>query len=145
MNLKDLTIMDLTLASKFMFYLKAPGPGAFPSILYHNAWHLIKPPIQHMVLEFFQKAHSLRHINHTNIVLIPQKVNVFNPKDFCLISLCNVSYKIISKILATRPKPLLPSFISPMQSAFVHNQQISDNIIIAHEILHTIRTKNRSI
>ncbi|XP_033132135.1 uncharacterized protein LOC103836135 [Brassica rapa] len=54
---------------------------------------------------------------------------------------CTVSYKIIPKVLCQRLKKLLPSLISEIQSAFVAGRQISDNILIAQEIFHALRTK----
>ena len=56
------------------------------------------------------------------------------------ISLCNVGYKIISKVLCQRLKYCLLSFISETQSAFVAEKLISDNIQIAHEMFHRLRT-----
>ncbi|XP_026378874.1 uncharacterized protein LOC113273354 [Papaver somniferum] len=50
-------------------------------------------------------------------------------------------YKIIAKILANRIKPLLNNFISPFQAAFLSKRQISDNIIISQEIIHSFKKK----
>ncbi|CAB4299175.1 unnamed protein product [Prunus armeniaca] len=56
-----------------------------------------------------------------------------------LIALCNLVYKIISKILTARLKVLLPEIISLNQSAFIEDRLITDNILIVHEILHSLK------
>lgn len=51
-------------------------------------------------------------------------------------------YKIIIKVLVNRLKPLMLSLINPLQSSFVPGRQSTDNIIIAHELIHNIQKTN---
>ena len=60
---------------------------------------------------------------------------------FKLISLRNVVYRIIAKVLVNRVKPLLQHCISLNQSTFIPGRQIQDNVIIAHEVFHHLNTK----
>ena len=72
------------------------------------------------------------------ITLIPKIDNPLCVSQFIPISLCNVVYRIISKILVNRLKPLLKHCISMNQSAFIPGRQIIDNVIIAHESIHCL-------
>ncbi|KAF8049985.1 hypothetical protein N665_2080s0003 [Sinapis alba] len=51
--------------------------------------------------------------------------------------------RIVSKIMASRLKPLLPDLVAPTQSTFVEERLITDNILIAHEMIHALKTNDR--
>ena len=85
----------------------------------------------------------MKEINRTFIGLIPKLESPEASHHYRPISLCNVSYKIIPKILANRVKPLLNKIISPLQGAFAPGRLIliNDNIMLAHEIMHSFKKK----
>lgn len=77
----------------------------------------------------------------TNIALIPKGNIQTTMKDWCPISLCNVLYKLISKILANRLKLILSQCISDTQSAFVPCRTILDNATVAIQVIHCMKTR----
>jgi hypothetical protein len=111
--------------------LKAPRPDGIPAAFYQKYWSIVQGDIIKMVRAFFHSGFMLKSLNHTFLTLIPkvptpEKVSQFRP-----ISLCNVTYKIIAKLLVNRLKPVMDSLITPYQNAFIKGRQITDNIIIA--------------
>ena len=116
--------------------LKAPGPDGFPARFYQKNWGVLKEEIVHAVLQFFDTGQMPEGINDTSIVLIPKIDNPMELKDYRPISLCNVLYKIISKCLVNRLRPILGDIISENQSAFVPGRLITDNALLAFECLY---------
>ena len=81
--------------------------------------------------QIFASQKVPNYLNQTLIALIPKQLGPETVSQFRPISLCNTVYKIISRILVNRIRPLLPRLISPMQAAFLQGRRGADNIIIA--------------
>jgi hypothetical protein len=121
--------------------LKAPGPDGLHAIFYKRFWNMLGDDLVREVLHAVNTATIPDGWNDTTIVMIPKVDNPDRVAQFRPISLCNVVYKVISKMLSNRMKAILPDVISGHQSAFVPGRLITDNILIAYECIHAIKRK----
>ena len=103
---------------KQMAPLKAPGLDGMPPIYYQNYRNLVGEDVTNTILSYLNSATLPHPLNHTFITLIPKIKNLTSVSDYRPISLCNVLYKIFSKVLTNRLKKNLPSIILEHQSAF---------------------------
>lgn len=77
----------------------------------------------------------------TFLALVPKCDNPEHISQFRPIPLCNVIYKIITKIIANRLKHFMKYLIGHNHSSFILGRQILDNIIIMQEVLHMIKIR----
>lgn len=118
---------------------KALGPDGFPARFYQRNWGTIKSDVVTVFQNFFPTGIMPEGVNDTAIVLIPKISQPLDLKDFRPISLCNVIYKIVSKCLVNRLRPILDELISQNQCAFVPGRMITDNALLTFECFHFIQ------
>lgn len=123
---------------------KSPGPDGFSFAFYQKAWSIINDDFLLMFRLFEKGGQMLREINHTFLTLVPKKKNSLELHDFHPIACCNVLYKIISKVLVNRFKQVIGGLVSLNQSAFIPGRQITDEILLAHELVRGFNRKSRS-
>jgi hypothetical protein len=139
--LRQFLAEEVDFALSQMGPLKSSGLDGFTTCFYQKAWEVVHKEVCAAVLEFLNGGNFHPEINETYIALIPKIKNPTHITEFHPISLYNVIYKLIAKVLANHLKKVLGEIISPNQSAFIPNRLITDNIIIAFEALHTMDTR----
>lgn len=102
---------------------------------------MVRQDILNYVHAFFHSGALLKSLNQTYLTLIPKTNFLEKVNHFRLISLCNVTYKIISKIMVSKLKPFVDILITLYQNAFIQGRSITNNILIAHEIFDILRKK----
>lgn len=109
---------------------------------FQNYWSTIGVDVFQCGVAWLDCGCFLSLLNDTNIVLNPKYDCPQTIRDLRHISLCNVLYKIVSKVMS-RFKLVLPGLVNKAQSTFVEGRLIQDNVLIAFEALHAMKNKRR--
>ena len=120
-----------------------PGLMVCLPFFYQKYWDIVGVSVSNCVLQALNTGVMLRDINNTYICLIPKIKNPQKITDYRPISLCNVIYKLISKLLENRLKKILHEVINEAQRAFVPGRHITDNVKVAFETMHTIGKRKK--
>ncbi|KAL5568577.1 hypothetical protein UlMin_025152 [Ulmus minor] len=120
---------------------KAPGPDGMTALFYKHYWDIVGWDLVAVVREFFLSNSMAQRLNESFIVLVPKKPNPTRINHYRPISVCNVAYRVITKIIANRLKPLLNRLICPTQNAFILGRSIHDNSVLVQEAIHSMKKK----
>ena len=138
---KPITNVEIQQAMFIMAAFKSPRVNGLHVGFYQNLWSVVGESVCNFAREFFESGILSEGINDTLLALVP---NVQHPEPLAQlrpISVCNVSYKVITKTLTNRLKGIMGSIIGPNQCNFVPGRHITDNILIYQEVLHSMRKK----
>jgi hypothetical protein len=120
---------------------KSPGPDGWTIEFFIHFFDLVGEDLLEMVEESRSRGFIVGSLNSTFLALIPKVNKPVTFGDFRPISLCNLVYKLISKIIANQIKPILSRSLFAEQLGFLKGRQIQDAIGTTHECLHSIKKK----
>jgi hypothetical protein len=136
------TLQEVLLALKSFNTDRSPGPDGWTVEFYLHFFDLIGPDLLDFVEDSRQHGKVTGAVNSTFLTLIPKENHPANFGDYRPIALCNLCYKLITKIIANRIKPILSRTLSAEQLGFLKGCQILDDVGAAQECLHNIKQKN---
>lgn len=141
---KEVTYSEILMTIKLMDKGKSLGPHGLNIEFYLFYWDIIKDPLYKAISHFLATAQLPKTWGEIYLVLIPKSDNPKLVLDFRPISLCNVSYKIISKLLTNHLKQIIHKIVGKEQSAFLAGKSCFDNIIAAQKIVHSLESEIRN-
>ena len=121
---------------------KSLGPDGWSIDFFIHFFDLCKRDLLSMVEASRISGSIHSYTSSTYIALIPKKEEPISFLDFRPISLCNITFKIISKIIAERIKGTLASALSPNQHAFLKGRNIFDAVACTQECIHSMAKQN---
>ena len=138
MLIKDFNAGEVKKALDQMYPLKSLGLDSMPPLSYQHFWSIVGDSVVKCVIDFLNTGMVPPNFHETHIVLIPKVKNPTKVSEYRPISLSNVIYKLASKVLTNRLKSLIPAFNTENQSAFLLERLITDNVVVAFEVMNTI-------
>lgn len=108
---KSITDEEVKKGMKNIKGSKPLGEMVFRLFFNHKYWDIVGPDVCSFVKNCFLNNFVSEEINRTLIALIPKAANSERVRQLRPISLCNVTYKVITKILVDRIRPFLDEIV----------------------------------
>ena len=115
---------------------KAPGPDGLTSAFFRATWDFIGYEVTTSIRKFFATNFLPATANSTILTLVAKFLGATKISDFRHISCLNTIYKVISRLLVKRLKPILSDLILPCQTAFVKGRLLVENTTLAGELIN---------
>jgi hypothetical protein len=103
---------------------------------------VIKEDLLALFHEFHKETLDLFSLNFGIITLIPKIENATKIQKYRPICVLNVSFKIFTKVGTNRLNKVEKTVVSPTQTAFMLGRNIMEGVVILHETIHELHTKN---
>ena len=138
-----LSLEEVSSALNRMNKNKAPGPDGLPTEFYLKFWNIIGQDITEVFQNIWLSGEIKSSFNQSVIQLIYKgKGEMSKLENYRPISLMNADYKMLSKVLASRIKPILPVLIQSGQTCSIDGKGILDNLLNMQALYQTALLNN---
>jgi hypothetical protein len=145
---EDSFILDRVITKKeiwdilSLFYKdKSPGPGGWTVEFFTLFFDVVGDDLLDLVEDSRIRGKIQKSLNSTFLALIPKKNSPRTFGNYKPITLCNICYKLISKVITNRIKPILSRDLLAGKLGFLKGKQILDVVGMTHECIHIIKKK----
>ncbi|XP_020673022.1 uncharacterized protein LOC110092705 [Dendrobium catenatum] len=136
---KDLEVAEIKVVIINLGSNKSPGYDGITNSFFKAFWNTIRMDVVRAVQQFFATGLMNKDWKDTLVVLIPKSPNPSTPSTYRPISLCNLIYKIIAKVLLNIMLGVMRRIISEEQATFVRGRAISDHLLLAQKVFNKMR------
>lgn len=138
------TCLEIHQALLTMGPFKAPGPDGIHAAFYQKHWDIVGRKLCLEIQHIFLSSSMNPQWNDCVVTLIPKIDGPKMIKHYDPIGLCNVTYKIVTKIIVRELTKIMGDIISPNQTGFVSGRQGIDNVLILQEMVYHFRKTKSS-
>lgn len=140
---KPLFDREIETALKVLGSWKAPSLDGTPSAFFQQNCELVRYDLITLIRGLFTGDIPLEPYNETMLIMIMKNKNPTAINQWWPISLCNTTYKVLSRTLAIRLKFVMPAILEPFQGPFTEGWCSTYNAILVFEVLYSILTKDQ--
>ena len=123
----------------------APGPDGFSFLFYQQFWQIIKNDLFALFRDWERGELDLFRLNFSLLTLVPKEVDAVRLEKFRPLAMTNCSFNFFSKCVTNKFGPICHELISPNQTAFIKSRYIVESIVVAHEIIHAVHARKKSV
>lgn len=131
----SITSEEVKIAVFSMHPEKSPGVDGMNPAFFQTYWTIVGLDVTLFCQNFFSTGVLMDDVNRTLVCLLPKVKEPNRMTNLRPISLCNVLMRILMKVMANRLWECLPGLISDKQGAFVEGRLLTDNALIAFELI----------
>lgn len=117
----------------------AAGTDRMNEKFFQSCQNILGQDLLQVVISFFCGHAIPKYFSYTCLILLPKVTQPNKLSEYRPISLSNFTNKVISKLIYLKLAPIFPTLISRNQSGFVKGRNITENFILALEIISGIK------